>query len=493
MSDETTATLAPEDFFDDVEQPDTSPDSPDTHEGLTPYADLAPEQATGLTTFDAEKRRELAALAHRDTLSTILKSRRLDLLPPIGPGAPVTKAQGREPGDSTTPAELSDLIASIATMGVLQPILVEERPQPSGDTLRVVVAGERRLRAVRWGHVHLSDNPHFQQIPAVLVPGPLSDEDARSWQLIENLAREDLKPGELAAALLFERCAILVTKLLSHGIPVPRDVLALDNPLERFEALEKLRGKNAAAAAPWEEVLHRLGLQMTARKARQLIAAFKALPRHVSEEMDEERIALSTRIRFADLRKGREAAADEIWAAVKARKQAKALLNGAVTIAAEAPDLPVNDVVDRAQLAVMNANQARREALAVDPTLYGAPPRGETWEAAATHQEPITDQPVSASADQQGRDDVSTEVLTPAGAAPGQTFEPLPTPDPADPDKVKTALDGLRDLVAHLLDGHAPSKYDAGSLALQARRLLDALNNPVAPNRPAPQAREYED
>jgi ParB family chromosome partitioning protein len=42
----------------------------------------------------------------------------------------------------------------------------------------------------------------------------LSEAERQTWQLVENLAREELQPGELAAALMFERCALLTVKLL---------------------------------------------------------------------------------------------------------------------------------------------------------------------------------------------------------------------------------------------------------------------------------------
>src|SRR5947209_18097043 len=107
-----------------------------------------------------------------------------------GPGAAFSEVQGRAPGESTTPANLVELISSIATVGVLQPVLVEEL---EGRRMRLV-AGERRLRAVLWGVANLPDNVHFQTIPAVVCPGPLSEAERRTWQLVENLAREDLAP-----------------------------------------------------------------------------------------------------------------------------------------------------------------------------------------------------------------------------------------------------------------------------------------------------------
>lgn len=428
------------------------------------------ENESGVVTFDAQRRREVAALAHRDSLVEVLRARRLDLLPPTGDGAPYTTVQGREPGDSTAPTDISDLISSISTMGVLQPILVEEMTGEDGTVARHVVAGERRVRAVRWGATHHPDNPHFAQIPAVIVPGPLSDEDKRSWQLIENLAREDLQPGELASALLFERCAILVTKLLSHSIAVPRSVLRIDDPIRRFEELEKLRDGNPAAAAPWTEVLDRLGLQIPARKARRLIAAFKAMPAHVSDQMDDHQITLSTRIRFAELRKGREQAADEIWAALADTEHAKTLLPGAVSIAAEDPELDTREVLLRAQEAHFAANQARRDALtheefmpaptAIDSDDVDAGDGGYGSEVAGF---------VGEFQDEDAGDGADVVELTSA-----------PVIDPADSHLVTDTLVSLRALVDHLRTGRTPSKYEAGSLRVQVRRLIDALDNPVA-------------
>ena len=92
-----------------------------------------------------------AADLTRDQSAERMRRRRLAMLPLRGPGAAYTAGQSREPGDSTTPAELSDLISSIAEIGVLHPILVEETPAKASDRPQLrVVAGERRLRACRW-------------------------------------------------------------------------------------------------------------------------------------------------------------------------------------------------------------------------------------------------------------------------------------------------------------------------------------------------------
>lgn len=79
---------------------------------------------------------------------------------------------------------LTELADSISAHGVLQPILV--RPLPEGGYR--IVAGERRWRASRMaGKV---------TIPALVRN--LSELEARTFALVENLQREDLNPVEEA-------------------------------------------------------------------------------------------------------------------------------------------------------------------------------------------------------------------------------------------------------------------------------------------------------
>lgn len=293
-----------------------------------------------------------------------LRRRRLEMVPLRGPGAVFTEPQGRTPGQSSAPEDLADLISSIGTVGLLQPVLVEEFVDGGGDEQRRLrlVSGERRLRAMRWGAVHDADNPQFAALPAVVCPGPLTDADRRCWQLVENVAREDLRPGELAAALLLERSAIATARLLAAGKTPPDEVTTLEDPVEQWRALERFRGNDTECAAPWSEVLRRLGLQLSPRKARQLAQAFAALPREISEEMDGAKVSLHTRITFAALLQGRRAATEEIWAAVKQRQRID-LLPAAVKACAENPSLEAEQAVQVAEKIHAEANEARAEKL----------------------------------------------------------------------------------------------------------------------------------
>ena len=291
-----------------------------------------------------------------------LQTRRFELLPLRGDGAAFTDVQGRGWGNdaTTSPAELVDLISSIAVVGQLQPILVEELT--GGE--RRVVSGERRLRAMRWGSLHHPDNAHFASVAAVIVDGPLSDEERRSWQLIENLARADLQPGELAAALVYERCAVLTSRLLAHGATVPADIAALDDPLARFAALDKLRRSNDlhSVGAPWREVIQRIGIQLSEDKAKKLVAAFRVMPPDLSAEMDAAEVSLHSRMEFLKLHRGRTDAAEEIWAAIQAREEPQ-LLTRAVIEAMEHPAASAGEIVDAAEAFHEASNEARAEAL----------------------------------------------------------------------------------------------------------------------------------
>ncbi len=80
-------------------------------------------------------------------------------------------------------ASLSDLAASIARHGVLQPLLL--RPV---DDLYEIIAGERRFRAAR--------EAGLATVPAIVMEAP--DREALELALIENLQREDLNPIEEA-------------------------------------------------------------------------------------------------------------------------------------------------------------------------------------------------------------------------------------------------------------------------------------------------------
>ncbi|MCQ2354842.1 MAG: ParB/RepB/Spo0J family partition protein [Clostridia bacterium] len=93
------------------------------------------------------------------------------------------RAQPRKKFDE---AELASLAGSIATFGLLQPIVVSENADLPG-TYRII-AGERRWRACRMAGL--------TEIPAVVFTG--DELAAAQVSLVENIQRSDLSPVEEA-------------------------------------------------------------------------------------------------------------------------------------------------------------------------------------------------------------------------------------------------------------------------------------------------------
>jgi ParB family transcriptional regulator, chromosome partitioning protein len=81
---------------------------------------------------------------------------------------------------------LDELVRSIRTHGVLQPLLLRPHPEIAGRYQ--IVAGERRWRAAQSAGLH--------EVPAQIRA--LSDTDTAAAALVENLLREDLDPIEEA-------------------------------------------------------------------------------------------------------------------------------------------------------------------------------------------------------------------------------------------------------------------------------------------------------
>lgn len=412
----------------------------------------------------------LTEILHR---SVKLRQRRFEMLPLRGQGAPFTEPHARNPSGSLPPSELADLISSMSVIGLLEPVLAEEIVvDGKAPTIRLVT-GERRLRAMRWGAVNRPDNPHFQALPAVVCPGPLSEEERHMWRFVENFAREPLRPGEQAAALLYQRCAILVGKLLKAGRPVPQEVYAIPDPAERFLALEKIRGTDSSCAAPWSEVLDRLGLQLNERKAGELVRAFRALPRDLTEEMDEAAVRLNTRIRFAELRNGRAQAAEGIWAALKSSKRLH-LLPTAVNVGLEEPELGPEEIITEAEERQDAANAGRRAKLTRVLTQSEDQEETEEGDDAAAPSALGMDEVAEVSdlgsplKPAEPSAEAATEAM-PADAAPSRPA--------VESNTIRTALDGIRGLLAEVRAGKEIARYDRGSLRLALRELHDHLDD----------------
>lgn len=146
------------------------------------------------------------------------------------------KSNPNNPRGQFTGPKFDDLVASIRTRGVLEPILV----RPTKDRFEVV-AGERRFRALQ---LISEDATKIVVIPAIVRK--LSDEEAFEIMLIENLQREDLTPleearsfelyikkrGDAGILTLEEKTGIRATY-------IRRRIAALQLPQRALEAWEK--------------------------------------------------------------------------------------------------------------------------------------------------------------------------------------------------------------------------------------------------------------
>ncbi|PLY16920.1 MAG: chromosome partitioning protein ParB [Sedimenticola sp.] len=92
-----------------------------------------------------------------------------------------------QPRRDFNPDSLQELADSIASQGVVQPIIV----RPIDDKRYEIIAGERRWRAAQQAGL--------DEIPVVIRDVP--DQTAMAMGLIENIQRDDLNPLEEATAL----------------------------------------------------------------------------------------------------------------------------------------------------------------------------------------------------------------------------------------------------------------------------------------------------
>ena len=133
---------------------------------------------------------------------------------------------------------LEVLADSIATYGVLQPIIVRESAQ--GDGTYEIIAGERRWRAAKMAGL--------SEIPAVIFDG--DELKAAQVALIENIQREDLNPGEEAMGYgaLIDRFGLTQDQVAKQ---VGKSRVAVTNALRLLdlpdEVLELLRDGELAA------------------------------------------------------------------------------------------------------------------------------------------------------------------------------------------------------------------------------------------------------
>ena len=216
------------------------------------------------------------------------------LLGEIAREAPVAAGDAPAPGVRTLPvesltphpnqprrhfddAQLDELAGSIATRGLIQPIVV--RPHGHGYQ---IVAGERRWRAAQRAHLH--------EVPVIVRD--LSDDETLEIALVENIQRQDLNAIEEAHAYqrlageyghTQEALARIVHKSRSHianllrllDLPEPVQAHVVEGRLSMGHARALLGARDVEALAD-RAIAHNLSVRDTERLARDAKPARRA-------------------------------------------------------------------------------------------------------------------------------------------------------------------------------------------------------------------------
>jgi ParB family chromosome partitioning protein len=223
-----------------------------------------------------------------------------------------------------------------------------------------LIAGERRLRALRIGRETGRAHPHFRAAPALVFPGPVAEATRRLFQLAENLARRDLRPGEVARGLAAARLALEIERGLQavRAAGVPLEGMPTDPEPLRGELLRRL--EQAGLEPPrvaWREVLERVGLRMDPARRKAYLRLLK-LPEDVLEAVDEGGLSAHAANQLARL--GSAEAQRELLAAAARCGAPRAVARAAAAIQ-EDPALTPGEALERA-LAAHRAADASRQA-----------------------------------------------------------------------------------------------------------------------------------
>ena len=171
----------------------------------------------------------------------------------------------KQPRRYFAPDKMTQLIESVKTHGILEPLLV--RPLDAGGY--ELVAGERRYRA--------AVEARFEQVPVSIRE--LDDKEALQIALIENLHREDLNPIEETEGIL---------QLLE--LQVGQDRSEIVTSLYRMQANAKGKSSyNVIGQEQVEQVFRQLAMSWESFTANRL--PLLNLPSEVLESLREGEIA----------------------------------------------------------------------------------------------------------------------------------------------------------------------------------------------------------
>ena len=191
--------------------------------------------------------------------------------------------QPRQDFDEEALAELS---ASIAQLGVIQPITLKR----TGDNRYIIISGERRWRASKMAGL--------DKLPAYIRE--VEDEDLHAMALVENIQRQDLNAIEIALGMqrLIDECGLtqeaMAEKVGKKRSTVSNYMRLLALPSEVQLALKEgvITMGHAKAIAGLDQELQIIALKkcvrkgMSVRQAEQL--ARKLITQKIASSVTEE-------------------------------------------------------------------------------------------------------------------------------------------------------------------------------------------------------------
>ena len=245
---------------------------------------------------------------------------------PIGRLVPIDMVDPNPNQPRQVMGDLSELIASIAEKGILEPLVVRQR----GDRFQIV-AGERRYQAaVQVG---------LRELPVVIRA--VDDTEMLELALIENLQRKDLTPFEESEALhgLAEQCGYThedLARRLGKSRTSITESLALNAMPEEVRNLCRLADISAKSlllqvvrqdtAEKMTALIEQIAGQggATRQQLRDAVAKPKAgRPKHYVFAYRPPTKAFNLKLSFAKTRASREDVIDALEAIIRELRKAK--------------------------------------------------------------------------------------------------------------------------------------------------------------------------
>lgn len=190
----------------------------------------------------------------------------------------------QQPRKDFDPASLTELVESIRSHGIIQPITVRRTP---ADTYEIV-SGERRVRASRLAEL--------TEVPAYVIE---VDTDRKMLELaiVENVQRRDLNPIEEAESYrrLIEECGLrqddVAERIAKDRTTVSNFLRLLRLPVEIQESLRKdqLGMGHAKAIMAIVDPTYQIALWRTAVKENYSVRKLEELARKAASEQGVSR------------------------------------------------------------------------------------------------------------------------------------------------------------------------------------------------------------